>query len=262
MQVLRRDSRGDDVEQWQNFLRGQGFDEVEADGHFGEISEAATKAFQQRHGLLPDGVVGNRTYGKAMELGLDIIDDPTEEDTGPNWPPRPTSLQPLVSNDERTQVFGRFQFVAAPRPGNPEAIRITDGWDRRNIVKVEISQLIGVSDAPHDGAAYFHTKAQEQVTALFKAWEDAGLLPFILTWAGAYVPRFVRGSRTSLSNHAVGSAFDINAEWNPRGARPALKERKGSVRELVPLANAHGFYWGGHYKNRPDGMHFEMAKRL
>jgi hypothetical protein len=262
MQVLRRGSRGDDVEKWQNFLRGQGFDEVEADGIYGGISEAATKTFQQRYGLSPDGVVGNRTYGKAMELGFDVIEDLTEDETGPNWPPRPASLQPLVSNEERAQVFGRFQFVPAPRAGNPEAIKITDGWERQNIVKVEIPQLIGVSDAPHDGIVYFHAKVREQVTALFKAWEDAGLLPLVLTWGGSYVPRFVRGSRSTLSNHAFGSAFDINVEWNPRGVRPMLKGRKGSVRELAPLANEHGFYWGGHYRNRPDGMHFEMAKRL
>jgi len=27
----------------------------------------------------------------------------------------------------------------------------------------------------------------------------------------------------------------------------------------VPLANEHGFYWGGHFRHRPDGMHFEIA---
>jgi hypothetical protein len=32
------------------------------------------------------------------------------------------------------------------------------------------------------------------------------------------------------------------------------------VRELVPIANKHGFYWGGHYSKRADGMHFEAAK--
>jgi hypothetical protein len=41
---------------------------------------------------------------------------------------------------------------------------------------------------------------------------------------------------------------------------PALKGELGSVRELVPLANRHGFYWGGHFRGRPDGMHFEAAR--
>ncbi|MBP0575977.1 M15 family metallopeptidase [Mycobacterium tuberculosis] len=37
---------------------------------------------------------------------------------------------------------------------------------------------------------------------------------------------------------------------------------KGCVRELVPIANRFGFYWGGHFSTRADGMHFEVAKLL
>ena len=71
----------------------------------------------------------------------------------------------------------------------------------------------------------------------------------------------VRGSRQTLSNHAFGSAFDINAAWNGLGVIPPLVGQKGSVRELVALANENGFYWGGHFPRR-DGMHFEIAKIL
>lgn len=75
------------------------------------------------------------------------------------------------------------------------------------------------------------------------------------------MPRFVRGSRTTLSNHSWGTAFDINYAWNCLGALPALRGEKGSVRELVPIAHRHGFYWGGHFSRR-DGMHFEVARVL
>ena len=93
---------------------------------------------------------------------------------------------------------------------------------------------------------------------LWKDWEAADLLHLVLTWEGSFVPRFVRGSRTTLSNHAFGSAFDINAPWNGLGIVPPLVGQKGSVRELVLLAHKYGFYWGGHF-NRKDGMHFEVA---
>ena len=73
------------------------------------------------------------------------------------------------------------------------------------------------------------------------------------------MPRFVRGSRTILSNHSFGTAFDINVPWNLLGSVPALVGQKGSVRELVPIANQNGFYWGGHFP-RKDGMHFSIAK--
>lgn len=66
----------------------------------------------------------------------------------------------------------------------------------------------------------------------------------------------------AASNHAWGTAFDINVPWNGLGATPALVGARGSVRKLVPLANEHGFYWGGHFNGRPDGMHFEIAQIL
>jgi hypothetical protein len=39
------------------------------------------------------------------------------------------------------------------------------------------------------------------------------------------------------------------------------------VRELVPIANQHGFYWGGHFRynkhtDQSDGMHFEWARPM
>jgi hypothetical protein len=67
---------------------------------------------------------------------------------------------------------------------------------------------------------------------------------------------------SKLSNHAFGSAFDINAKWNPLGHTPALVGKEGAVRKLVPIANDYGFYWGGHFTSRKDGMHFEVAKIL
>ena len=81
----------------------------------------------------------------------------------------------------------------------------------------------------------------------------------ILTYAGSFVPRFIRGSLSNLSQHAFGSAFDINARWNAFGATPAALGSKGTVRPLVAIANQLGFYWGGHFARR-DGMHFEIAK--
>jgi hypothetical protein len=105
----------------------------------------------------------------------------------------------------------------------------------------------------------FHKLAAAQLTGLWTDWDNAGLLNRILTFDGAFVARFIRGSTTTLSNHAFGTAFDINAAENPLGARPALVGQRGSTRELVSIANKWGFYWGGHFGSRPDGMHFEIA---
>ncbi|MDI4232113.1 M15 family metallopeptidase [Bradyrhizobium sp. Arg237L] len=45
-----------------------------------------------------------------------------------------------------------------------------------------------------------------------------------------------------MSDHASGTAFDINEHFNKFGNTPALVGSQGSVRKLVPIANQHGFY--------------------
>ncbi len=264
MKVLKAGCAGQAVKAWQNFLIGQGFDPGVADGKFGDRTKAATISFQQRHGLVPDGAVGNRTLGQAMLLGFEgaqeVENNPANPNpNGPNWP-RPPNFNPIVGTKGREDAFGKFKFRPDPTPDNPERIVVTDNWANDNIGKVKIPQLIGVRGAPAWGEIWFYKKAHRQLQDLWQAWENERLSGRVLSWAGSYVPRFIRGSRTALSNHAFGTAFDINAGENPLGAMPPVVGKHGCVRELVPLANAHGFYWGGHFRSRPDGMHFEIAE--
>lgn len=261
MKTLRRGLRGTEVSRWQLFLLGQGLDVGPVDAVFGDKTHAATENFQRLQGLGIDGVVGPVTYGRAMQLGLDPV-EPDKADTsmlGPNWPPPKPGLR-SPSAAVRAQLFGTFRFKAAPTPDNPEAIQILGTWQRDNLKSVTIPQLVGVPGAHPKGQVHFHRAGTDALKNTFAAWEQAGLLQLVLSWAGSFNPRFIRGSRETLSNHAYGTAFDINAAWNPLGARPALVGKRGSVRELVPIAQDHGFAWGGHYKARPDGMHFELVK--
>lgn len=171
-------------------------------------------------------------------------------------PPKP-NFKPLVSTAERQRIFGKFDYRAV---AGSDDIVILGNWERENIIRVHIPQLTGVGGGlvPKNLSIPFHKLAANQLQALFREWEDAGLIKHILTYAGSFVPRFVRGSRSTLSNHAFGTAFDINAAWNGLGRVPAKAGTTGSVRELVAIAHKHGFYWGGHF-SRPDGMHFEVA---
>ena len=252
MKVIRRGSKGAVVRQWQNFLLGNGLYNGEVDGDFGPKTVSATKAFQQKHKLMPvDGIVGNDTWGKAMCLGLQAIPPVTTHKQSAGWPPAgklaPTNLM------LRRNLFGAFKYEAAPTANNREGIKILGNWQQENIVSVTVPQLSAVSGAPKSGRVFFHRAVAAQLVALFQAWEDAGLIDRVLTWGGSFNPRFIRGSTKHLSNHAWGTAFDINVRWNFLGVRPALAGSKGSVRELVPLAEKHGFYWGGYFKTRPDG---------
>ena len=257
MELLKLGSTGSDVKKWQYFLSGQKLFFGVVDGIFGPVTFEATKAFQKKYNLHPDGIVGNYTVGQAMSLGFGVVVDEGTEITRDSFPPKP-SFKPLATNAERQQLFGTFKYVSDPLPKNPENIKITNGWDKENIVKVSIKQLIPIKGSD---TVYFHKLGANQLVKLFNDWEEANLMHTVLTWEGSYVPRYVRGSKTVLSNHAFGTAFDINYMWNKLGAVPALVGQKGSVRKLVEIANNNGFYWGGHFSRR-DGMHFEIAKLM
>ena len=262
MRALRRGSHGALVLAWQNFLTGQHFDPGGADGDFSIKTETATQAFQTAQGLPADGVVGQMTFLKAISLGFALVEEPAADDTGSDFPPRP-NFPSLQSTSQRWAIFGRFDYVAAPLPDNREHIRILGTWEQDNIISVPIPQLrrTGIPNAAT--GMRFHHLAAAQLQALWAAWESAGLLDLILTYDGSFEPRFKRGQANggddALSNHSFGSAFDINAPFNVFGQRPVLAGERGSVRKLVTIANAQGFFWGGHFPARPDGMHFEVA---
>jgi len=161
-----------------------------------------------------------------------------------------------LTNNEMFALFGQFDYKYNPTCNNPDRITINPKWVECNIVNVELPQLKLIS---HKTRIKIHKKCKDQFLYLLNEWEKKGLINRILTWNGSFSPRFVRGNRKILSNHAFGAAFDINAKWNKYGVEPSYYGELGCVRELVGIANSCGFLWGGDFKTQPDGMHFEIA---
>jgi hypothetical protein len=260
MEILRQGSEGPAVRRWQQFLLGLDLLERGVDGMFGPFTARATRAYQRRKRIASDGMVGPETYASALKDGFDPgFIDPRGGTSGTDWPPKPL-FAPLVSNAEREAIFGRFRFERVSPTSDD--IRVLDDWADRNLIIVTIPQLARVKGASASGRIRAHRLVAEQMRALFARWEQKGLMSLVLTWEGAYAPRYVRGSQTTLSNHAWGAAFDLNEKYNRLGHVPALRGERGQVRELVPDAIEFGFYWGGHYRDRADGMHFEVARPL
>lgn len=252
METIKLGSKGEAVRLWQYFLLGQGYEIGFADGVFGKNTHNATVDFQTKSNLFADGVVGKNTYNVADKLNFG---EETPRDV--NWPPIPNHLQPLIGNKAKEAVYGKFEFKQDPK--NKSLIIVTDNWVKENLTLVTIPQLKKVNG---NDKIYFHKKGAEQLKSLWAGWEKDNLLHLVKTYAGSYNPRLIRGSASSLSTHAWGVAFDINVAQNALGKVPALVGEYGEVRSLVPLANELGFFWGGHFKNRPDGMHFEIAEFL
>lgn len=79
-----------------------------------------------------------------------------------------------------------------------------------------------------------------------------------------YAERPIRGSTTTLSNHASGTAIDINATKHPLGVRGSWSAAErlaihGHLAEYVdPQTGKNVVRWGDDYSGRPDGMHFEI----
>lgn len=286
MRTIRLGNRGEDVRAWQTFLRGgqiaddgscaaKAGDAIISDGIFGPATDKETRLWQSRSGLAVDGIVGPNTWRLAVgdrfpESGVpsgdhtdrDVDPDPTDiddgdvvsEKAGPSWPPRPSGAKPLTKSG-RDSVLGKIEFISAPTRSNPEAIRITNDWAKTRVAKFTIPQL---SSKP----ITMHKLAGPQFQAWLAACDRAGVLN-IISYAGCWVPRFVRGSRTSLSNHSYASAIDINVPYNRRGRQSALVGEKGCVREMAEIGYDFGIFWGGHYRGAPeDGMHFELFRVL
>ena len=72
----------------------------------------------------------------------------------------------------------------------------------------------------------------------------------------AYAFRDVRGG-TALSNHASGTAIDLNATLHPLGKSDTFTPEQ--VKTIRLLCKKYGLKWGGDYVHRKDQMHFEVT---
>lgn len=82
--------------------------------------------------------------------------------------------------------------------------------------------------------------------------------PLHAGWCWGWADRMVRGSTTKISNHASGTAMDLNAPNHPLGHRGTFTDKQvGQIRAI--LREAGVVTWGGNYTQRVDEMHFEIS---
>ncbi|MEY4332021.1 MAG: hypothetical protein RLZZ196_759 [Bacteroidota bacterium] len=90
----------------------------------------------------------------------------------------------------------------------------------------------------------FHAKVEPIDEGVFDDW--------------AYAYRNVRLSDSELSNHASGTAIDLNATKHPLGAENTFTKQQAII--IRELCKKYGIRWGGDYKKRKDEMHFEIVE--
>jgi Putative peptidoglycan binding domain len=241
-----------EVQRWQYFLLVErGITAVgSVDGGFGSQTEQATKLFQMQNAIPTTGKLDAQTLSVAQNLGYTVKpDDYYDKLIAQGFPKKPSNLS-SPTNAARNKALTCFKFkqLAKPHRHDPDGIVITsscDGsvsdWENKFIIRVAVP---GLAHLPtFSGFMRAHSVVAPHLVALFDAWAQADLMHLFLTYEGAFVARYIRGGSPSdgahgikesknvgnLSNHAFGSAFDVNATWNMRGTPSALPGEKGCV---------------------------------
>jgi hypothetical protein len=270
-----------EVQRWQYFLLRNRFAQTgRIDGQFGLKTENATKFFQVQRNIAVTGELDAATLNAAKNLGYTVKPDNYYDGKDKvSFPAKPAGLS-SPTNAARNAALGCYQFKQLPlaNRADPDEIVILascdntiPNWRNAKIVTVSLAQPIFATG--FNGTITGHVAVVPHIVALFAKWEKLDLLHLVRAFDGDFSPRYKRGKSPSkaghgikrsdevsdLSNHAFGSALDIDAGDNPFDTRPALVPSRGAVRELVEPANALGFFWGGHFGSPKDGMHFEFA---
>lgn len=159
------------------------------------------------------------------------VDAPTIE----GIPPRPRNY------DEVYRIFG-----------NPREA----GWSANNLEFCKVPNSLTAFPLIASKSArgfYCHKLLVGQFQKCFEEVANAGLK--VYSWEGCYNLRNIAGSST-LSLHSWGIACDFNYEGNTYGDSTPAMDKK-----IVAIFKKHGFFWGGDFRGKKDGMHFEWMDR-
>ena len=134
--------------------------------------------------------------------------------------------------------------------------RSQNGWvaNDRSLVSSRLIPGSSVRVTVRDGAAgdvllYVASQVDQRVEDIDNA---RGALD---DWG--YAERPIRGGR-ALSNHASGTAIDLNATKHPLARRGTFtREQVGEIHRILDEVG-HVVRWGGDYRGRADEMHFEI----
>lgn len=272
---LVRGMKGEDVREWQNQLRRDGYGNIVADADFGQLTFTATKEWQWERELTDDGIVGAKTRAKIgtvptrSRAPAPPANQPSSAAPKPPAAPAPppaATKPPAVASNVPTSAT-----PAPPAPPKPPAVTNTSSpasqkptapgtvpaalanvtlrrspapepVDER--VKLWQAQLQKVGTRPstvkNDGKFGANTEAQTRALQKLKGLPQNGIAdPVTIAIAyGAPSPKVTAPPTTSPAATAV-TPLDINiGSW-----RSVLKKgNKGNdVREWQQVLNRYGF---------------------
>jgi len=136
-------------------------------------------------------------------------------------------------------------------------------FEKKHMVLVQIDEF-GFDSPVLPKQIYANRTLVPRLIKVLQQLNEKGLIGEIRTWDGLYNVRYMRGSKSVLSRHSWGLAVDLNATWNPLvKVTPANRAqmRKKHVKwseKFLQVWRDNGFECGADWKDRLDGMHFEL----
>lgn len=254
MIIFKEGSRGEAVRSLQYFLTN--FSPCTADGEFGPGTVRAVKAAQSVLGIPVDGIVGPTSIAKFIERGW-----------VPSWSEQPAAVLSPYPNKPGFAALNQAQKIAkfgmpgsAPQNAVPGGPIVLDSEFAKNLVTLDLAEWFPQALAKDFGVRHLklHAKTERQWRAFFTAIVEAGHGSDVISCAGSWVPRYVRGSTLTFSSHAFATALDFNAPQNWLGAQPAKRGEKGCLVDIIEIGKRFKIY-SGIWFSRVDGMHFEST---
>lgn len=208
--MLKLNSKGSEVANWQRFLVSQGY-KIIVDGEFGPKTEIATKDFQKKSGLYPDGKVGQQTFKFATNIGAKI----SSSDMKPpkDLPERIKKIHPVLF--ERAK-----QIVQLAKNGGHELI-ISQGYrsfeeqDKLFAKRPKVTNARGGQSMHNYGLAVdFAFKIDGKISWDERLYKSIGHWSKIvkLTWGGNW--KFVDLPHCELPNLP---SYRILRNWHDKG---------------------------------------------
>jgi len=148
--------------------------------------------------------------------------------------------------------------ASSAAPAGPGAVALgqsQNGWPAHP--DPEVVKLVRMTIPLRSGASVTLPLRAETAPALVEMvrWWDANVEPVNPGDTGSYNYRKIQGY-SYLSNHASGTAIDINGSRHRLGARGTVSPAQAAA--ITAKAKSLGLKWGGTYKYRADEMHVEV----
>lgn len=262
-------NRPEDVVKVQQLLLQQGIEIGPSDGDCGPRTIAGITAFQSGFLRRADGLV--EPAGATMQRLNMALNPITPGRPMPIRVPPPAldATLPGEVNNSITRLVRRDSLG----PFNP-GLSCTD-----NRFMVATFGMPRESFSDNDQPVTNQALKKQLVTASVGPFRVTGLRPAVesltavmedirterpemheaLGSAGMLCCRYVRGSKTAISNHSWGTALDLKLN--------GLLDRRGDgmvqygLTLIAPIFNRHGWYWGAAFRTE-DAMHFEVSRGL